>query len=50
MLPGRVVGHGRLAQRGRSAAFAEGEIVDGSGTVLAVAQGTWYIWPTRPRP
>jgi uncharacterized protein (TIGR00369 family) len=48
--PGRVVGHGRLVQRGRSAAFAEGEIVDAGGAVLAVAQGTWYIWPSRPRP
>ena len=46
--PGRVTGHGRMVQRGRSAAFAEGEIVDGEGKVLTVAHGTWYIWPARP--
>ena len=45
---GRVVGRGRMVKRGRRAAFAEGEIVDGSGKVLAVAHGTWYIWPGKP--
>jgi uncharacterized protein (TIGR00369 family) len=48
--PGRVTAHGRMVQRGRRAAFAEGEITDGEGKVLASAQGTWYIWPSRPRP
>jgi uncharacterized protein (TIGR00369 family) len=48
MRSGRVVGRGRMVKRGRRAAFAEGEIVDGSGKVLAVAHGTWYIWPAQP--
>jgi acyl-coenzyme A thioesterase PaaI-like protein len=39
-----------MVKRGRRAAFAEGEIVDGSGKVLAVAHGTWYIWPGKPDP
>jgi uncharacterized protein (TIGR00369 family) len=46
--PGRVIAHGRMVQRGKAAAFAEGEIVDPAGAVLAVGQGTWYIWPSRP--
>jgi len=46
--PGRVIAHGRMVQRGKAAAFAEGEIVDPAGRVLAVGQGTWYIWPERP--
>ena len=45
---GRIVGRGRMVKRGRHAAFAEGEIVDGEGRALAVAHGTWYIWPRRP--
>ena len=45
---GRVIGRGRLVKRGRHAAFAQGEIVDEAGKVLAVAHGTWYIWPRRP--
>jgi len=46
--PGRVVGRGRMTKRGRHAAFAEGSIVDANGIELAVAHGTWYIWPRRP--
>ncbi|HKY33960.1 MAG TPA: DsbA family protein [Candidatus Polarisedimenticolia bacterium] len=45
---GAAVARGRLVKRGRSAAFAEGEIVDAGGKVLASAHGTWYIWPSRP--
>ena len=49
VLPGKVVGRGRMVKRGRHAAFAEGEIVDGKGKVLAVATGAWYIWSRRPK-
>ena len=45
---GKVYGHGRMINRGRHAAYAEGEIVDEKGKVLAVAHGTWYIWPGQP--
>jgi acyl-CoA thioesterase len=46
--PGTVVAEGRVARRGRTAAFAEGEIRDSAGRVLAVAHGVWTIWPSRP--
>jgi len=46
--PGRITGTGRMVKRGRSAAFAEGEIRSAQGAVLAVAHGTWYLWPRRP--
>ncbi len=45
---GRIVGRGRMVKRGRRAAFAEGEILDERRQVLAVAHGTWYLWPRRP--
>ena len=45
---GRVVGKGRMVKRGRHAAFAEGEVEDAEGRVLAVATGTWYVWSRRP--
>ena len=45
---GRVFGRGRMVNRGRHAAHAEGEVVNEEGKVLAVAHGTWYIWPGRP--
>lgn len=45
---GRVVCQGRMVKRGRHAAFAEGEVRDADGKVLAVATGTWYIWSRRP--
>lgn len=46
--PGRVIGEGRVARRGRSVAFAEGEIRDAAGRVLASAHGVWTIWPKKP--
>jgi len=46
---GRVTARGRMTQRGRHAAFAEGEILDADGNILATAHGTWYIWPQRPK-
>ena len=46
--PGRVTAEGRMVRRGRTAAFAEGELRDDAGTTLATAHGVWTIWPTRP--
>ena len=39
---------GRMVRRGRHVAFAEGEIVDDGGRIVAAAQGTWHVWPSRP--
>ena len=48
VLPGAIVAEGRMARRGRTAAYAEGEVRDARGTILATAHGTWTIWPSRP--
>ena len=44
----KLTGRGRMMRRGRHVAFAEGEIVDSQGRIVATAQGTWHIWPARP--
>jgi uncharacterized protein (TIGR00369 family) len=36
--------HGEVVRRGRHLAFVEGDLVDGDGTRLSQAHGTWYIW------
>jgi acyl-coenzyme A thioesterase PaaI-like protein len=46
--PGKVVAEGRLARRGRTVAFAEGELRDASGKLLGIAHGVWTIWPAKP--
>ena len=46
--PGRISAEGRLARRGKRVAFAEGEIRDATGRVLASAHGVWTIWPKKP--
>lgn len=48
VLPGAIVAEGRMARRGRTAAYAEGEVRDARGAILATAHGTWTIWPSRP--
>ena len=48
IFPGPVTVEGRVARRGRTAAFAEGEVRDAGGKILATAHGTWTIWPSRP--
>ena len=48
VLPGLITAEGRMARRGKTAAFAEGEVRDASGHVLATAHGVWTIWPGRP--
>ncbi len=44
----RLVGRGTMVKRGRHLAFARGEVQDESGSQVATAEGTWYIWPSRP--
>lgn len=48
VLPGVIVAEGRVARRGKSIAFAEGEIRDEAGRILATAHGVWTIWPGKP--
>ena len=48
VLPGVVTAEGRVARRSRSIAFAEGEIRDPSGRILATAHGVWTVWSRRP--
>jgi uncharacterized protein (TIGR00369 family) len=43
-----LTGRGRLAGRGRRLAFAEGEVVDAGGRIIATAHGSWYVWPSHP--
>lgn len=38
--PGRLVGRGRIIRRGSNLAFLAGELVDATGTVVAVATAT----------
>ena len=43
-----LLSRGRVARRARRLAFAEGEVVDAEGTVVAAAHGVWTIWPRHP--
>jgi hypothetical protein len=45
---GPLVGVGRVVRRGRHVAFAEGEVTDGEGQIVARAHGTWVIWRGHP--
>jgi len=45
---GRVVAVGRVVRRGRSVAFASGEMRDSEGRIVATASGTWHLWAYRP--
>ena len=40
---GKLVARGRVDRRGKTAAFASGELLDGSGNVVARATGIWVI-------
>lgn len=46
--PGVITAEGRMSRRGKTAAFAEGEVRDAKGRVLATAHGVWTIWPRKP--
>jgi len=39
---------GRIVRRGRRVAFAEGEIRDARGKVVATGHGAWNLWPYHP--
>jgi uncharacterized protein (TIGR00369 family) len=45
---GLLTATGRVVRRGARVAFASGEARDEAGRVVAVAQGTWNLWPYRP--
>jgi len=45
---GPLTAAGRVVRRGRRVAFAEGEVTDARGGVVARAHGTWTIWPGHP--
>ena len=45
--PGRLIGRGRIVRRGRGVAFLAGELVDDTGTVVAVATATAIIRASR---
>lgn len=47
---GPLTASGRMVRRGRRVAFAEGEVADAEGRVVARAHGTWTIWPRHPDP
>ncbi len=52
LAPGRgslLIGRARMVRRGNRIAFSRGDVVDERGDVIATAQGTWHIWPTRPK-
>ena len=40
---GKLVARGRVDRRGKTAAFASGELLDASGNLLARATGIWAI-------
>ena len=39
---------GRVVRRGRSVAFATGEVHDAGGRLIATASGSWHLWPHKP--
>ena len=45
---GPLTAAGRVVRRGRRVAFAEGEVTDARGRIVARAHGTWTIWPGHP--
>jgi uncharacterized protein (TIGR00369 family) len=44
----RLTAYGRFQRRGLHVAFADGKVVDVDDRTVATAEGSWYIWPTRP--
>ena len=47
---GVIVAEGRVVRKGKRIAFVQGELRDASNKLLAVAQGTWHLWPHHPGP
>ena len=46
--PGRLVGRGRVMKKGSDLAFMSGELLDGSGEIVATASATALIRHMRP--
>ena len=44
----RLTATGRVVRRGTQVAFADGEVRDEDGNVVATAQGSWHVWPHKP--
>jgi uncharacterized protein (TIGR00369 family) len=44
----RLIATGRVRRFGRRVAFAEGEVRDDAGRLIATAQGSWHVWTHRP--
>jgi uncharacterized protein (TIGR00369 family) len=45
---GHLTATGKVVRRGRSIAFVQGEARDATGKIVAIAQGTWHLWPHKP--
>jgi len=45
---GTLVATGKVVRRARSVAFAEGEVREAGGRLIATAHGTWQLWPHKP--
>ena len=45
---GKLTARGRVRRRASRVAFAEGELLDGDGNIVATAVGTWHLWPAKP--
>jgi len=45
---GALIATGKVVRRGRSVAFAHGEVREASGRLIATAEGTWQLWPHKP--
>src|SRR5262245_51786180 len=45
---GKLLATGRVLRRGRHVAFADGEVHDLTGRLIATAQGSWHLWSFRP--
>ncbi len=45
---GRLRATGRVLRKGTRVAFAGGEVRDPTGRLVAVAQGSWHLWPYLP--
>jgi fumarylpyruvate hydrolase len=44
----RLIATGRVVRRGVQVAFADGEVRDEAGDVVATAQGSWHVWSHKP--
>ncbi len=45
---GTLTARGRVLRRGSRVAFASGEVLDETGTLVATAEGSWHLWPHKP--